>query len=326
MNTELAKPKHPIRFYFALFFLLGSIALTLGFGWSHLGMALCLSGGATAAGGLFGFLFGIPRVLQKNGKSPSEDPGSMAASNTNLEQVSDWLTAIIIGASLVQLESIGNGLDWLSTKVAFEISAGPLRAGDTGKGYVLGYFSILYFFIGGFMFSYLFTRLNLIEAFSNVEWRIRQAQSTAINATTEKDLLLEQFARTLESQPSGESPGLMGEGDQNKGQFGGTSEVNERKLTAKVTPLGPNSIHCRVDMMVTGSVLKPLVGRVTFHLHETYKPKDQAEVIAVNNQATFTIFAYGAFTIGAVADDGQTRLELDLADPALGGPEAWRRR
>lgn len=280
----------------------------------------------SAGGGLFGFLFGIPRVLQRNGKGASDDPNSVAASNTNLEQVSDWLTAIIIGASLVQLRTIGDGLDWLSTRVASELSVTANQVSGATNGYALSYFSIIYFFIGGFLFSYLFTRLNLIEAFSETEKRIRNAQSTALNAAAEKDFMLDQLSRTLASQPKQEANLPSLEGDQNKGKFGGDRESNGRVISAKITPLGPDNTNCKVDMVVTGTPLKPLHGKVTFHLHETFKPKDQIEVIAVDNLASFTVFAYGAFTIGAVADDGQTRLELDLADPALGGPEAWRIR
>jgi hypothetical protein len=46
--------------------------------------------------GIIGFIFGIPRV-----------PSSDTTRNQNLGEVSDWLTKIIIGASLVELRSIG---------------------------------------------------------------------------------------------------------------------------------------------------------------------------------------------------------------------------
>lgn len=45
--------------------------------------------------GLIGFIFGLP---------PAEDD----ASNQSLSQVSDWLTKLIIGASLVQIRAIGS--------------------------------------------------------------------------------------------------------------------------------------------------------------------------------------------------------------------------
>ena len=85
-----------------------------------------------AGGGFVGFLFGIPRVLQ-DGQSGSAGPhpgvrpeaptnlrlpsGASASSpsagsgfrinvNTNLEQISDWLTKIIVGLGLVELRNM----------------------------------------------------------------------------------------------------------------------------------------------------------------------------------------------------------------------------
>ena len=81
--------------------------------WSVL-LALC----AAVLGGLIGFLFGIPRSLQTSG--PVQDHASVDAatstierssvagyrSNTNLEQISDWLTKILVGVGLIQFPSI----------------------------------------------------------------------------------------------------------------------------------------------------------------------------------------------------------------------------
>jgi hypothetical protein len=69
-------------------------------------------------GALLGFLFGIPRVLQK---SSQPDPGQPRPEqgnnlqprasyqllvNTNLDDVSDWLTKIVVGVSFVELRKI----------------------------------------------------------------------------------------------------------------------------------------------------------------------------------------------------------------------------
>lgn len=56
----------------------------------------------------------------------------------------------------------------------------------------------------------------------------------------------------------------------------------------------------------------PLQGRVKFHLHSSFDPA--VETVAVEDgQATLTLHAYGAFTVGAETDGGRTHLELDLA-------------
>ncbi|NBD32497.1 MAG: hypothetical protein GVY17_05900 [Cyanobacteria bacterium] len=56
-------------------------------------------------GGFVGFLFGVPRTLSQNGQE--NDPSSSAIqANTNLEQISDWLTKILVGVSLTQIKAI----------------------------------------------------------------------------------------------------------------------------------------------------------------------------------------------------------------------------
>jgi len=107
-----------------------------------------------------------------------------------------------------------------------------------------------------------------------------------------------------------------------KGQFGGSSTNNNRRLSATVTPLagesGLYSIHLTVT---TTSTSKPLTGVVQFFLHPTFN--DQKPVIRVgpNSVAELDIVAWGAFTVGALADDGQTRLELDLSGLPDAPPE-----
>lgn len=64
---------------------------------------------------------------------------------------------------------------------------------------------------------------------------------------------------------------------------------------------------------------RPLTGTVVFYLHPTYAPPT-CDVPVVNGEATLKLQAWGAFTLGAVADAGSTRLELDLMTVAGGSP------
>ena len=77
-----------------------------------------------AVGGTVGFLFGIPRATaqpatpsaartQDAGKAESKLRSSDRDTeggrpNTNLEEVSDWLTKILVGLTLVNLSTIEN--------------------------------------------------------------------------------------------------------------------------------------------------------------------------------------------------------------------------
>src|SRR4051812_47035222 len=55
--------------------------------------------GCLMSGVILGFLFGIPRTDKK--ESPTEEERILYIDNTNLEEISDWLTKIIVGLSLI---------------------------------------------------------------------------------------------------------------------------------------------------------------------------------------------------------------------------------
>ena len=131
------------------------------------GMLLALA--SASLGGLFGFLFGVPRT-QKKEKSAVPDQGDKSTSktsnisdrpspqgvNTNLEEISDWLTKILVGAGLVQLQALGP----LLQKVAGHFSS------SLGNSELVVLAIILNFTIWGFFSGYLFTRLFLAGAFA----------------------------------------------------------------------------------------------------------------------------------------------------------------
>ena len=59
-------------------------------------------------GSLLGFIFGVPsaNTTTRDPANPTDDPGAYGIANSNLAQVSDWLTRILIGAGLVQLAAL----------------------------------------------------------------------------------------------------------------------------------------------------------------------------------------------------------------------------
>ena len=138
-----------------------------------------------AAGGTIGFLFGIPRVLQDSSTHPprpSDDqpsPTHGAASdeyriqvNTNLEQISDWLTKIIVGVGLVELKSLPAAITELSHFVSQGLGATPHTQ-------ALAMALIAYFGVLGFLGGYLMTRIYLAQAFSRADWGTRNTVSIA---------------------------------------------------------------------------------------------------------------------------------------------------
>jgi hypothetical protein len=114
---------------------------------------------------------------------------------------------------------------------------------------------------------------------------------------------------------SEDQEGDLWDSDPHKGKFGGSPAANSRLLKAVITPLtGRNSAGCEVRATVESTdSSKPLKGTVTFHLHPTFGWREKVKVKVVRGVATYEFNSWGAFTIGAEADDGKTRLELDLA-------------
>ena len=140
------------------------------------------------AGALLGFLFGIPRVLQGDNPPPGtpgdggaaatgaagrtgsdgQPVGSRATAesygqlvNTNLEQISDWLTKIIVGLGLVELRNIP---DYVRRLSAYAAGQGFEPQSETFAAALIVYFSVI-----GFMGGYLTTRLWLAGAFSRAD-------------------------------------------------------------------------------------------------------------------------------------------------------------
>jgi hypothetical protein len=106
------------------------------------------------------------------------------------------------------------------------------------------------------------------------------------------------------------------ENDPWKGVFGGRAESNGRRLTARVWRVtkgssNPFSIRLRVESTDPAT---PLTGVVRFFLHDSFR-NDRPEVpVGPKGVAELELRGYGAFTVGALADQGATELELDLAE------------
>jgi hypothetical protein len=125
------------------------------------------AGSALMVGALLGFLFGIPRTLQ--GERPPDvleaNGGGTAPEyrvNTNLEQISDWLTKILVGVGLVQLGAIIDALGDLADYIAAGL-------GDIAAAAAFALGVVVYFAVAGFLLAYLWTRLNLTGAFARAE-------------------------------------------------------------------------------------------------------------------------------------------------------------
>jgi hypothetical protein len=147
-------------------------------------VALAVSAAAYAVGGFVGFLFGIPRALTTAGEGaqPKIDatvsgtgteptipiPVIRYGPNTNLEQISDWLTKLLIGAGLVQLGQLRGSLADL-----VEFLKPALGNDDMASVYALS--EVLYFLIAGFVCGWTGTRLWLQDELEKRDEKEREA-------------------------------------------------------------------------------------------------------------------------------------------------------
>lgn len=146
--------------------------------WS-VGSLLC--GAAALTGVLLGFLFGIPRTQQagsnraptpptdarppaagtdkpaqpvETGSQTAQPPSVSYHPNTNLEEISDWLTKILVGVGLTQIDAIRQGFFELTRQAA-------LGLGNQPHGQIYAAALIAFSIVPGFLYGFLWTRLFL---------------------------------------------------------------------------------------------------------------------------------------------------------------------
>jgi len=126
---------------------------TPGGHWSYLGTGMLTALAAFLGGCVIGFLFGIPRVvssgqLRHEQGSDHEQGSETYTPSSNLAEVSDWLTKLLLGAGLVQLTRLGAPIGHLIDSVAAGLTAAtgtpaPSSAAKVMAGAILfGYAAI----------------------------------------------------------------------------------------------------------------------------------------------------------------------------------------
>jgi hypothetical protein len=151
-------------------------------------VGLMIAGAAALVGGLLGFLFGIPRALQSD-EAPAPQPGAAKEgdhptvsykANTNLEQISDWLTKILVGVGLTQLAFLPDNLYALAAFLGPALGAVPQTEVMAG-GVVLS------FAVCGFLFGYLWTRLYMAGALREADLAALDRKISELERQTSRD-------------------------------------------------------------------------------------------------------------------------------------------
>ncbi|WP_155123610.1 MULTISPECIES: hypothetical protein [unclassified Actinoplanes] len=130
-------------------------------------VGIVVSLAAMLSGGLIGFVFGVPRQLTTENAERRADSFGVAA-NTNLEQISDWLTKILVGVGLTQFHSIGK-----SAVDLFGALAPSFGGGVAGKAFAGGL--VTFSAVFGLVTGWLYTRLVLGTAMVRADRRAAAA-------------------------------------------------------------------------------------------------------------------------------------------------------
>lgn len=140
-----------------------------------LGTGLLIAGASFSSGSLSGFLFGIPRIINSLAPKSAEMTQNVILHNDNLVQISDWLTKIIVGVGLTQINALPNKLYELGKMISpcFNTSSLDEKGLDINLQITIAISIIIYFLILGFITSYLWTRIYFgnilkVEAYSSV--------------------------------------------------------------------------------------------------------------------------------------------------------------
>jgi hypothetical protein len=125
-----------------------------------------------AVGAVLGLLFGVPHSSDQTGSGGS--PWSLLP-NTSFDQMSDWLTKILVGVGLTQLVGVPSRLQALGSYLAPALGGSDTSA-DVAVALVIASSTI------GFMTSFVFTKLVLSPDLADASYATLQDRvATAVD-------------------------------------------------------------------------------------------------------------------------------------------------
>lgn len=170
------------------------------------GTAILVAAGAWVSGALLGFIFAVPQSSGSGATATTIAAGTPIVyhSNANLEQISDWLTKILVGLGLVELGKIVTETNKLVGFLAPALGNEP-----SSKPFALAV--LIVYSVSGFMAIYLVTRIFLGRLFAQTEQSlnsvVQQAVQESQHAQDIKDAQgLGLVTRQLQPEPGTDPP------------------------------------------------------------------------------------------------------------------------
>lgn len=161
-----------------------SLALIAGMEdrWSAAAVLIGLAVASFMIGSLAGFLMGMPRYVAAR---ESDNESTRYEPSTSLEQISDWLTKVLIGIGIAEATSVAravNGL--LNDEIVPALATAP-------GAYPVALATLITALVGGFYLAWLLTRLTLAGALRDADSDVLTEAAANVEDPDLRDRLLD---------------------------------------------------------------------------------------------------------------------------------------
>ena len=331
-----------------------AVTLGTGRGLSFFAWSILSALASVLLGGVLGLLFGLPTTRKVETRPASPNGLGRTASSyeesTSLEQIADWLTKIIVGLTLTQFATWSTAFDRISQTLTHDLlcpgaasSCGIVPGASLISAYVLGGFVIAYMWTRRFFMLEMVARDDSVRRLLEAQEQRDQAERdgrvqgesdvsesmAAAGETSRIDAILAEGRRLASGKAKPVADALKAGDDEEdpwRGAFGGSASSNDTVLSATVSPIPGQTANFRIEVTIAGATpdrQRELAGRTALvYLHPSFGKAIRSVSFGADGRATLLLYAYGAFTIGALLDDG-TKLELNLAT-LPGAPDQFR--
>ncbi len=127
---------------------------TGGSHWSYVGVGTLTAMAALLTGMFAGFILGVPKLVSSG---QMKLPDGTPSPNTNLGEISDWITKLLLGAGLVSLSHLGAPIGRLIDNVAVGLYAATSNPSGAAAAKVLAGAILVSFTVLGVLEGYVLT-------------------------------------------------------------------------------------------------------------------------------------------------------------------------
>lgn len=292
-----------------------------------------VAGACYLSGGAIGFIFAIPKSAQ--GKTGNAQPttanlGPLTddyGDNTSLEEISDWLTKIVVGLGLTQFREILHFVRSAAEKMNTALQSCELVESKIDY-YVFAYGVIVFYFLSGAIVGYMWTRIDFRRILSQSKRNLLRIKNLEeANSELRSDIVNKLGAADLSQTEELDDPNLLAtvsaivknqrirvEDDPQKNRWGGKAINCGNQLSADIAATDlPKLFKVTIHLKCLEGIFD---APVAILLHNSFIPAIRLLDARDKNVVHVEVVAYEAFTVAALtnirSDKDFCSLELDL--------------